>query len=76
MKPLCSCNLETEDASHYPLHCHHFNHQYIDLMISVKSVCHNFESMSDNNKKDVLLYNDSRFDENKDKFNIEKKNYF
>ena len=45
-------------------------------MISVKSVCHNFESMSDNNKKDVLLYNDSRFDENKDKFNLEKKNYF
>ena len=40
-------------------------------MSSVKSVCHNFESMSDNDKKDVLLYGDSRFDENKNKFILE-----
>ena len=49
MNPLCSCNLEVEDTSHYLLHCHHFNHQQIDLMSSVKSFCHNFES--DNDKK-------------------------
>ena len=36
--------------------------QQIDLL---KPGWHNFESMSDNNQKDVLLYGDSRFDENK-----------
>ena len=39
----------------------HFNYQRTDLMNSVKSVCHNFESMSDNIKKAVLLYSDSHF---------------
>ena len=43
--------MEIEDASHYPLNCHHFNHRLTDFMSSVKSVCHNFESMSENNKK-------------------------
>ena len=32
---------------------------------NVKSVCDNFESMPDNEKKDLLLFGDSRFDENK-----------
>ena len=32
---------------------------------SVKSVCDDFESMPDNEKKDLLLCGDSRFDENK-----------
>ena len=68
---ICSCSLEIEDMLHYLFHCNHFNHQWIDLMSSVKSVCHNFESMSDNDKKDVLLYGDSRFDENKNKFILE-----
>ena len=67
MNTFCSCSLEIEDISHYLLQYHHFNHQRIDLMSSVKSACHNFESMSDNSKKDVLLYGYSRFDENKKK---------
>ena len=25
INPLCSCSLETEDTSHYLLHCHHMN---------------------------------------------------
>jgi len=36
-------------------------------MNSVKSVSDDFESLSDNNKKDVLLYGDSRLDENKNR---------
>ena len=36
-------------------------------MNSVKSICDNFDSMSDNVKEDLLLYGDWRFDENKDK---------
>ena len=37
-------------------------------MNSVKSICNNFESMTDNNKITLLLYGDSRFDENKNNF--------
>ena len=64
---LCSCSLEIEDASHYLLHCHHFSNHRIDLMNSVNLIISNFESMNDNIKKDILLYGDSRFDENKNK---------
>ena len=34
-------------------------------MNSVKSICDNFDTMSDNVKEDLLLNNDSRSDENK-----------
>ena len=61
--PLCSCSLETEDTSHYFLHCHHFSNHRVDLINIVKFVCDNFESISDNVNKNVLLYDDSRFDE-------------
>ena len=67
LNPLCSCSLEIEDTSHYLLHCHHFSHHRVVLMNSVKSICDNFDSMSDNVKEDLLLYGDSRFDENKNK---------
>ena len=67
LNPLCSCSLEIEDTSHYLLHCHHFSHHRVALMNSVKSICDNFDSMSDNVKEDLLLYGDSRFDENKTK---------
>ena len=67
LNPLCSCSLETEDTSHYLLHCHHFSKHRAHLMNSVKSVCDSFESMSDV-KKNVLLYGDSRFDEVKNRF--------
>ena len=40
-------------------------------MNRVKSVCDHFESMSDNIKKNVLLYGDSRFDEGKNRFILE-----
>ena len=71
MNPLCSCGLEIEDALHYLLHCHHSNHIRIDLMNSVKSVYDNVESLSDKDKKDILLYGDSRLDRIKNKFILE-----
>ena len=40
-------------------------------MNSVKSVIINFESMTDNRKRDILLHCDSRFDENKNKIILE-----
>ena len=36
-------------------------------MNSPKFICDNFDSMSDNVKKDLLWYGDSQFDENKNK---------
>ena len=68
MSPVCSCSLEIEDTSHYLLHCLHFPIHRIDLMNSVKSICINFEYMTNNKKITLLLYGDSRFDENKNKF--------
>ena len=40
-------------------------------MNSVNSVVQNFELMPQNNKKDLLLIGDSRFDENKNKVILE-----
>ena len=37
-------------------------------MNSVKPVSDNIESLSDNVQKDVVLYDDSRLDRNKNKF--------
>ena len=59
------------NTSHYLLHCHHFSNHLMnsdlmnqtDVVNSIKSVCHNFESMSDNVKKNILLHGDSSFDE-------------
>ena len=65
--PLCSCSLEIEDTTHYLLHWRYFSNQRTDLMYSVNSVFQNFEFMSENNKKDLLLFGDPRFDENKNK---------
>ena len=68
LNPLCSCSLEVEDTTHYLLHCHHFSHLRINLMDNVKTICNDFETMSDNAKRDLLLYGDPRFDENKNRF--------
>ena len=46
-------------------------------MNGVNSIIPNFNSMNDNMKKDILLYSDSRFDENKNKIILEATiNYF
>ena len=71
MNPLCSCSLEIENTLHYLLHCHHFSSNRIVLMNSVVSVLCDFESLSDNTKKDVLLYGEPSLDQNKNKFILE-----
>ena len=40
-------------------------------MNSVNSIIQNFEFMSENNKKHLLLFDDPRFDENKNKVILE-----
>ena len=71
MNPLCSCSLEIEDTSQFLQHCHHFSQYRIDLMNTVKSILGNFGFYSNNVKKDILLYGDSRLDGNKNKFILE-----
>ena len=71
MNPLWSCSLEIDDTSHFHLHCYDFSQDRIDLRNSVKSILQNFESLSDNVKKYILLYVDSRLDGNKNKFILE-----
>ena len=63
--------MNIEDTSHYLLHCHHFSPHRIDLMNSVKSIYRNFDSLSDNNKKDVLLFGDPSSDRNTNKVILE-----
>ena len=67
LNPLCSCSLEIEDATQYLLHRQYFSNRHYDLMNSVKSIIPFFESLTDNNKIDILLYGDSRLDENENK---------
>ena len=71
LNPLCLCSLEIEDTIHYLLHCQYFSEHCINLINSVNSVSDNFESFSDNDKRDILLYGDTRFNTNKNKFILE-----
>ena len=71
LNPLRSCSLEIEDTIHYLLHCRYFSNQRTDLLNSVNLVVQNFELMSQNSKKDLLLFGDQRFDENKNKVILE-----
>ena len=68
MNPLCSCSLGIENTLYYLLHCHNFSQNRIAIMNSVKSVS---DSLSDNVKKDVLLYGDPRLAEIKNKIILE-----
>ena len=71
VNPLCSCRLKTEDTEHDLLHCHHFTPPRINLMNSVNSVLYNFESLSDIDKKEFLLYGDPRLGNNKNRIIVE-----
>ena len=61
----------TEDTEHYLLHCHHFTPIRINFMNSTNSVLYNFESLSDIDKKEILLYGDPRLDNNKNRIIVE-----
>lgn len=65
-----------DNESHQLLHCHHISENCIDLRNSVNSVFRNFVSLSDDNRKDVLLYGESRFDENENKLISEETNQY
>ena len=71
LNSLCLCNFKIEDTTHYLLHCQYFSEHRINLINSVNSVFDNFESFSDNNKRDILLYGGRRFDTNKNKIILE-----
>ena len=71
LNPLCSCSLDIEDTTHYLLRCQHFSNHRYDLRNSVKSIITDFESLTDNNRIDILLYCDLQFDENKHKVILE-----
>ena len=73
---LCSRSLQSEDTIHYLLHCHHLSQHRIDLVNSVKYIFEYFDSLSDNAKKDLILYGDPRFDINKNKFILEGKVFY
>ena len=64
LNPLCTCSLETENTSHYLLHCHHNPPFRTNLTNSVKTFVVDFESLSDSEKVEILLYADSRCDDN------------
>ena len=71
LNPLYSYSLEIEDTTHYLLHYRYFSNQRTNLMKSVNSVVQNFEFVSENNKKDLLLFGDPQFNENKNKVILE-----
>ena len=71
LNPLCSCSLDTEDISHYLLHCQPSSKQHNDLKNSVNTVFENFNSLSDNSRRDKLLCCDQRLDEQTSKFILE-----
>ena len=68
INPLCSCSLEVENTLHFFLHCHHYSTFHMGLMNKVNQTDENFSYLSDDNKVSLLLYGDSRFDDNKNNF--------
>ena len=68
INPLCSCSLEVENTLHFFLHCHHYSTLFMGLMNEVNQTDENFSYLSDDNKVSLLLYGDSRFDDNKNNF--------
>ena len=71
LNPLCSCSLEIEDSTHYLLDCCYFSNKRTDLMNRINSVVQKLEFMSENNKKDLFLFGDPWFNENKNKAILE-----
>ena len=65
LNPLGACSLETENTSHYLLHCHYNFTFLIDLTNSVKTFAANFESLSDSREVESYLYGNSRHDDDK-----------
>ena len=65
INPLCYCSLEVENTLHFFLHCQHYSTFCMHLMNKVNQIDENFSYLSDDNRVSLLLYSDSRFDDNK-----------
>ena len=65
---LCCCSFEVENTLHFFLHCQHYWSFRMDLMNKVNQIDEHFSYLSDDNKVSLLLYGDSRFDDNKSNF--------
>ena len=54
LNPLCTCSLETENTSHYLLHCHHDTPFRTNLTNSLNTFVVDVESLSDRKKVETL----------------------
>ena len=68
INPLGSCILEVENTLYFFLPCQHYSTFRVDLMNKVNQIDENFSYLSEDNKVSLLLYDDSRFDDNKNNF--------
>ena len=68
INPLCSCSLEVENTLYLFLHCQHYSTFRMGLMNKINLIDEDFSYLSDDNKVSLLLYGDSRFDDNKNNF--------
>ena len=67
--------MEVENTLHFFLHCQHYSAFRMGLMNKVNQIDENFSYLSDDNKVSLLLYGDSRFDDNKNNFILFSLNY-
>ena len=65
INPLCCCSFEVENMLDFFLHCQHYSTFCMGLMSKVNQINESFSYLSDDNKVSLLLYGDSRFDDNK-----------
>ena len=54
------CSLETENTSHYLLHCHHNIPFCSNLTHNANTFVFDFELLSGNKNVEIILYGDSR----------------
>ena len=67
VNPLCSCSIEAETAAPCFLHYHFCNANGATLMNDLANIPIFFSVVSDNNLISLLLYDDDKFDDTKDK---------
>ena len=64
LNALCTCSLETENKSQYLLHYQHNTLFRTDLANIGKTFTIDFETLSNSKKVEILLYGDSRCNDN------------
>ena len=61
VNPLCTCSLEIESASHFFLHCDHYNNITSILLNELKSLDRNILKFPDTTLTNLILYGGSQF---------------